>query len=134
LATIFRFGPTRNNQTVARNTSNQKFIKEIKELLLSQTYQQNVPVFYGNMNSNKSSGYNEYICKIVGVFSSRKRIFIINPFAELVYRFCMFCIINNIRKTIIEKLNNLLHLCTFKTQIFILRKNGLKDSSLIYYK
>lgn len=108
LATIFRFGPTKNNQTVARNTSNQKFIKEIKELLLSQTYQQNVPVFYGNMNSNKSSGYNEYICKIVGVFSSRKRIFIINPFAELVYRFCMFCIINNISKIIIEKLNNLL--------------------------
>jgi hypothetical protein len=108
LATIFRFGPTRNNQTVARNTSNQKFIKEIKELLLSQTYQQNVPVFYGNMNSNKSSGYNEYICKIVGVFSSRKRIFIINPFAELVYRFCMFCIINNIHKTIIKNLNNLL--------------------------
>ena len=26
-----------------------------------------------------------------------------------------------------------LHLCTFKTPIFILRKNGLKDSSLIYY-
>jgi hypothetical protein len=107
LATIFRFGPIRNNQTVARNTSNQKFIKEIKELLLSQTYQQNVPVFYGNMNSNKSSGYNEYICKIVGVFSSRKRIFIINPFAEFVYRFYIFCMINNISK-IIEKLNNLL--------------------------
>ena len=28
---------------------------------------------------------------------------------------------------------NYLHLCTFKTPIFILRKNGLKDSSLIYY-
>ena len=29
---------------------------------------------------------------------------------------------------------NYLHLCTFKTPIFILRKNGLKDSSLIIYK
>jgi hypothetical protein len=119
LATIFRFGPQKSFNTFIRERSNnilrrpnrENFIKEIKELLLSQEYQQNVPVFYGNQSDeNKSRGYNEYICKIVGVFSSRKRIFIINPFAEFVYR---FYIINYISKIIIEedlnkKLDNLL--------------------------
>jgi hypothetical protein len=128
LATIFRFGSKRNNPTSIRNIANKtwseqpklEFINTIKEFLLSPEYQRNVPVFYGKMkknsnnkignmkkNSNNNIGYNEYICKIVGVFSSRKRIFIINPFAEFIYRIYCFCIDNNYINDI-NKLQNLL--------------------------
>lgn len=106
LATIFRFGPKKNLNTIIKNTSNRilqenailRFIKEIKELLLSPEYQKNVPVFYGNQfYSNKiNDGYNEYICRKIlgrlGVISSKRRIFIINPFAEFVNRITIFCI------------------------------------------
>ncbi len=116
LATIFRVSQKRNNPTSIRNIANNlwsepsrlDFINIIKELLLSPEYQRNVPVFYGNQSDrNKSSGYNEYICKIVGVFSSRKRIFIINPFAEFVYRILLFCIAEGYNNQII-RLQNLL--------------------------
>ena len=106
LATIFR-----TNKNIIRNTANRilleperlKFIKGIKELLLSPKYQKNVPVFYGNKstkNNEKGKGYNEYICKTIlgrfGSISSRRRIFIINPFAVLVYRIYILCIYYNI--------------------------------------
>jgi hypothetical protein len=118
LATNFRFSPQKSFNTFIRERSNnilrrpnrENFINFIKnELIGSQEeYQKKVPVFYGNQSDiNKSSGYNEYICKIVGVFSSRKRIFIINPFAEFVYCILLFCIENNYVKNII-KLQNLL--------------------------
>jgi hypothetical protein len=110
LATIFRFGSNRNKQISIRNIANKtwseqprlKFIKEIKELLLSPEYQKYVPVFYGNQSTKKNQrrdGYNEYICRTIlgslGVISSKRRIFIINPFAEFVYRIYWFCIANN---------------------------------------
>jgi len=116
LATIFRFRrPNKNLKNFITNTSNRllrepkriAFIKEIKELLLSQVYQQNIPVFYGNQSKNyKNNGYNEYVCKTIlgrlGVISSKRRIFIINPFAEFVYRITFFCIANNYKNKIDE--------------------------------
>jgi hypothetical protein len=121
LATIFSFRSPKQNSRgfigaeitnrILLKDEREKFIKDIKKLLMSREYQQNIPVFYGNMSSyNKSNGYNEYICKMVGSFSSRKRIFIINPFAELVYRFCTLLIRNRNRSSIIiiEKVQNLL--------------------------
>ena len=100
-----------------------KFIKGIKELLLSPEYQKNVPVFYGNKstkNNEKGKGYNEYICKTIlgrfGSISSRRRIFIINPFAVLVYRIYILCIFNNYMSKIPELkilLEKLLKLDTF---------------------
>jgi len=111
LATNFRFSPQKSFNTFIRERSNnilrrpnrENFINFIKnELIGSQEeYQKKVPVFYGNQfDINKSRGYNEYICKNVGVFSSKKRIFIINPFAEFVYRILLFCIENNYVKNI----------------------------------
>lgn len=101
-----------------------KFIKGIKELLLSPEYQKNVPVFYGNQstkNNEKGKGYNEYICKTIlgrfGSISSRRRIFIINPFAVLVYHIYILCIFNNYTSKIPELkilLKKLLKLDTFK--------------------
>ena len=118
LATIFSFfRPKQNIRNFIAKTSNrilwkderEKFIKDIKKLLMSHKYQQNIPVFYGNMSSyNKSNGYNEYICKIVRSFSSKKRIFIINPFAELVYRFCTFLIEKKVSGKLIEQVKSLL--------------------------
>ncbi len=120
LATIFRFRrPNKNLNTFIKNTSNRllrkpdriAFIKEIKELLLSQ---ENIPVFYGNQstkNNEKRNGYNEYICRTIlgrfGGISSKRRIFIINPFAEFVYRITIFCFTNNYKNNI-DKLLNLL--------------------------
>jgi hypothetical protein len=61
-------------------------IREIRRLFLSDYHIHfGVPVFYGNQEPTKI-GYNEYICKIVGSLSSKKRRFIINPLAELIYR------------------------------------------------
>ena len=113
LSTIFNFRPKQNFKSFIAEKTNRilwsqhrkNFIQEIKNFLISKIYQQNIPVFYGNMSSNYSIGYNEYICKIVGVFSSRKRIFIINPFAELVYRFYILCINEKYRT---DELHNLL--------------------------
>lgn len=69
-------------------------IREIRRLFLSDYHIQfgGVPVFYGNIESTKI-GYNEYICKIVGSLSSKKRRFIINPLAELISR--LIFVINN---------------------------------------
>lgn len=109
LSTIFKIGP---NEKIVRNTANKvlweplklKFVKEIKELLVSQQYQgNNIPVFYGNKieinKTKKINGYNEYICKTIlgrfGGISSRRRIFIINPFVALVYRMYILCKFNN---------------------------------------
>jgi hypothetical protein len=118
LATIFSFfRPKQNIRNFIAKTSNrilwkderEKFIKDIKKLLMSPKYQQNIPVFYGNMSFyNKSNGYNEYICKIVRSFSSKKRIFIINPFAELVYRFCTLLIEKKVSGRLIEQVKSLL--------------------------
>jgi hypothetical protein len=106
LATIFRFGrPKKSWNTVIRNISNKvlrkqdrlNFITKIKKLLLSDEYKRNIPVFYGNQlkKNNQKIGYNEYICRKIlgrfGVISSKRRIFIINPFAEYVYCIFVFC-------------------------------------------
>lgn len=123
LDTIFRFRrPNKNLKNFITNTSNRllrepkriAFIKEIKELLLSPEYQKNIPVFYGNQstkNNEKYNGYNEYVCRTIlgslGVISSKRRIFIINPFAEFVYRITIFCFANNYKNNI-DKLENLL--------------------------
>ena len=121
LATIFRFGSNRNKQISIRNIANKTwseqprldFINTIKEFLLSPEYQKNVPVFYGNQpttSTEKRNGYNEYVCKTIlgslGVISSKRRLFIINPFAEFVYRIYCFCIANNYY----SKTNELFHL------------------------
>jgi hypothetical protein len=127
LSTIFKIGP---NTKIVRNTANKvlweplklEFIKEIKELLVSQQYQgNNIPVFYGNQleinKTNKINGYNEYICKTIlgrfGGISSRRRIFIINPFAALVYRMYILCIFNNYINNL-PVLKELLNLSNFK--------------------
>jgi len=68
-----------------------------------------------NLNRNRSQnnkqktyvGYNEYICKIVGIFSKKKRVFIINPLVALIYE--LLSLINNNYnnydyKTILSKL------------------------------
>ena len=123
LATIFRIGrPKKNWTTFIRNTSNKvlreqdrlNYITKIKGLLLSDNYIKNVPVFYGNQlkkNNQKSIGYNEYICRKIlgrfGVISSKRRIFIINPFAEYVYSIAIFCT-NKKYMSEIKELNNLL--------------------------
>jgi len=62
-------------------------IIEIRRLFLSDYHIQfgGVPIFYGNETPSKI-GYNEYICKKVGLSSSKKRRFIINPLAELITR------------------------------------------------
>lgn len=122
LDTIFRTKQKKTYENIIRNAANRilweperlKFIKGIKELLLSPEYQKNVPVFYGNQftkNNEKYNGYNEYICKTIlgrfGGISSRRRVFIINPFAALVYRIYILCIFNNY-KSKINELKNLL--------------------------
>ena len=114
LATIFRSG----NQTekwktfvetglnkVLQEQARLNFIKETKILLLSDHYKNNIPVFYGNQstkNNEKHNGYNEYICRKIlgrfGIISSKRRIFIINPFAEYVYRIANFFIYKNYGK------------------------------------
>jgi len=129
LDTIFKIGNPKLN--TIRNLSNNilwkperiDFIKEIKNLLLSNEYQENVPVFYGNQltKNEKDNSYNEYICRKIlgrlGVISSKRRIFIINPFAEFVYRIYLFCIANNYKNKI-NKLKNLLGKL-LKTDTFI---------------
>ena len=116
MATIFKIGNPNINRKLSNNILWKPlrvqfiFITEIRNLLLSNEYQKNVPVFYGNQ-STKNNGYNEYICRTIlgrlGVISSKRRIFIINPFAEFVYRIYLFCIANNYKNTI-DKLFNLL--------------------------
>lgn len=155
LATIFRFGPKKNWNTIIKNTSNRilqeparlNFIKEIKELLLSSEYRKNVPVFYGNqLYSNKRNGYNEYICRKIlgrlGVISSKRRIFIINPFAEFVNRITIFCIHKKYefkKIKLFDLLNKLLKLDDFigfpeiaylpyKTRFYIIKdKTGIEE-------
>lgn len=49
-----------------------------------------------NLQNNKQKtyvGYNEYICKIVGIFSKKKRVFIINPLVALMCK--LFILANN---------------------------------------
>jgi len=120
LSTIFKDGPPNTINKVLLEPNKLAFIEKIKKLLLSQQYQENVPVFYGNQLANKTNGYNEYICKTIlgrfGSISSRRRIFIINPFAALVYRIYILCRINyNSKINILENLLiKLLKLDTFK--------------------
>jgi hypothetical protein len=119
LATIFKIGKNEPPNTIRKLSNNilwkQKrldFITEIKNLLLSKEYQKNVvPVFYGNNSDKKNGyisyiGYNEYICRTIlgrlGVISSKRRIYIINPFAEFVYRITIFCIANSYTNKIDE--------------------------------
>ena len=111
LATIFKIGNPKLN-TIRKLSNNilwksnkLDFITTIKKLLLSQEYQENIPVFYGNQSTKKnekSNGYNEYICRKIlgrfGIISSKRRIFIINPFAEYVYRIANFFIYKNYGK------------------------------------
>ena len=81
-------------------------IKEIRRMFLTE-YPFGIPIFYGNINHG-DTGYNEFICKIVGVSSTKKRRFIINPLSELI---CMLMlIIQNYKiENYIEELNILLY-------------------------
>ena len=79
---------------------------------------------FSNMGENK----NDFISKLLKIY---RHILLIDFLYNKSYRSrnTVFA-----PERIFIKSLELLHLCTFKTPIFILRKNGLKDSSLIYYK
>jgi hypothetical protein len=49
-----------------------------------------VPVFYGNtINETKNLGYNQFICKKVGISSKEKRNYIINPVGAFIHQ-CIY--------------------------------------------
>lgn len=105
--TIKNFINTQKNKIYSKNLKDD-FIIEIRSLFNQPKLQ--IPVFYGNMSEQyKNYGYNEYICKeVTSKFSSNKRIFIINPFAVLVYRIYLLCIKENYNTPAIGELYNLL--------------------------
>lgn len=105
--TIKNFIITQKNKQLYNNLRDD-FINEIKRLFNQPKSQ--IPVFYGNMYEQyKNYGYNEYICKeVTSRISSNKRIFIINPFAVLVYRIYLLCLKANYNTSASGELYNLL--------------------------
>ena len=79
--------PTRNSISFMNNLPNNNFSE-------TATPTRNLNRNRSQNNKQKTYvGYNEYICKIVGIFSKKKRVFIINPLVALIYE--LLSLINN---------------------------------------
>ena len=77
----------RHNRSFNSQTEIYNLTRRIRKIILEEyTINHGIPVFYGNKKPT-SMGYNQFICEKVGVSSSKKRKYIINPVGAIAWRF-----------------------------------------------
>jgi len=83
------------NNNVRKKIVNRKSISNIHNLPNNYELSSQTRILKSSNNKNEYIGYNEYICKIVSIFSKKKRVFIINPLVALMCK--LFSLVSNIQ-------------------------------------